>query len=289
VTTTAPHDADHVPAWVAYGGVLVVGGTALAVLAYYQHRLGLDARMPWLLSWTFSIGLDWGSAVGGVFWFFGGGQLARWGRWTAISLVLVSTALTCIAWGRLAGWEWAFLGLIHPAVAFLMAKLLTLWQAGRAEARAGHDDLAERLQSALADGARLQGALALASVAAAALAAPDAAQPAAGRAAAVVATPSAPPAAGQAYVHDQRRLPLGSAEWQARFDALPGAGKTEKALAWLHHEWDAGREPSGAAIDAVVDGNSTGRLAKKKLRDRGVLPPSEREQYRGSPALAAAS
>lgn len=47
---TSPAEAarrDPVPAWVAYSGVGLVGGTALAVLAYYQHRFGQDfAQMP---------------------------------------------------------------------------------------------------------------------------------------------------------------------------------------------------------------------------------------------------
>src|SRR4051812_27159082 len=126
----------------------------------------MDARLPWLLSWSFSIGLDWGSVVGGVFWFFGAGLLSRWGRFTAISLVLVSTALTCVAMGRYAPspW-WAALGLIHPAVAFLMAKLLTLWQAERARVRVARDDLAEQLRAALDHGARQQRALVLAGMA----------------------------------------------------------------------------------------------------------------------------
>lgn len=133
---------DPIPSWVAYSGVGVVGGTALAVLAYYQHRFGADyAQMPAWASWTFSIGLDWGSAVAGIFWFFGAGALARWGRWLAISLVLGSTVLTCIAWGLIAGWWFAPLGIIHPAVAFAMAKLLTLWQADRLARRRTVDGL----------------------------------------------------------------------------------------------------------------------------------------------------
>lgn len=131
--------SDQVPAWVAYSGVGIVGGTALIVLAYYQHQFGLQAKMPELLSWTFSIGLDWGSAVAGIFWFFGKGPLKAWGRAAAILLLLGSTALTCTAWGLISGWQWAPVGLIHPLVAFLMAKLLTVWQAGRAEAQAENE------------------------------------------------------------------------------------------------------------------------------------------------------
>lgn len=125
---------DQVPAWVAYSGVGVVGLTALAVLAYYQHLFGVAAQMPWLLSWGFSIGLDWGSAVAGIFWFFGAAAVRSWGRASAIVLLLGSTALTCIAWGLASGWVWAPVGTIHPLVAFLMAKLLTVWRAHRAHA-----------------------------------------------------------------------------------------------------------------------------------------------------------
>jgi hypothetical protein len=133
-------DGDTVPAWVAYSGVGVVGITALIVLAYYQHQFGARAQMPWLLSWTFSIGLDWGSAVAGVFWFFGRGDVKRWGRIAAIALLIGSTTITCVAWGMMSGWYWAPVGLIHPLVAFLMVKLLTVWQADRAERRAAADE-----------------------------------------------------------------------------------------------------------------------------------------------------
>lgn len=131
-TTTDPTTPDQVPAWVAYSGVAIVGGTALAVLAWYQHLFGEAAHMPWILSWAFSIGLDWGSAVGGIFWFFGTGPVRTWGRAAAILLLVGSTILTCIAWGLTAGWVWAPVGVIHPLVAFLMAKLLTVWRAQRA-------------------------------------------------------------------------------------------------------------------------------------------------------------
>jgi hypothetical protein len=244
VIAAAYDDTDQVPAWVAYSGVLVVGGTALAVLAWYQHLLGLAAKMPWLLSWTFSIGLDWGSIVGGVFWFFGTGALSRWGRFTAVSLVLVSTVLTCIAWGRLAGWQWAFLGLIHPAVAFLMAKLLTLWQAQRAY---------ERARSVLVDKTPAEAE------------------------AAPVAPPAPPVLRPATPLPAPRRVPDPTPDWQARCASGDG-GKLDKAMVWLEHEWDHGREPTGAAVDAVVAGASTGRAAKTQLRRQNIYPPSERAE-----------
>jgi hypothetical protein len=139
-----------VPPWIAYSGVAVVGGTALLVLAYYQHLLGQRAGMPWVLSWSFSIGLDWGSAVAGIFWFFGRAALRAWGRAAAVLLVVGSTVLTCLAWGLQAGAVWAPLGVIHPAVVFLMAKLLTLWQAQRAEDTAQAQERADVLADARA-------------------------------------------------------------------------------------------------------------------------------------------
>jgi hypothetical protein len=127
---------DRVPAWLAYSGVIVVGGTAAVVLAWYQHLLGVRAGMPAALSWTFSIGLDWGSAVAGVFWFFtSDAGLRRWARAFSVLLIAVSTGLTCLSWGLLVGWWWAPLGAIHPLVFFGMAKLLTLWQAVRYQVR----------------------------------------------------------------------------------------------------------------------------------------------------------
>jgi hypothetical protein len=127
---------DRVPAWFAYSGVIVVGGTAALVLAWYQHLLGIRAGMPPVLSWTFSIGLDWGSAVSGVFWFFTADPtLRRWARGFSVLLIAASTGMTCVSWGLLAGWRWAALGAIHPLVFFGMAKLLTLWQAVRARLR----------------------------------------------------------------------------------------------------------------------------------------------------------
>lgn len=128
-----PQPTDTVPPWVAYSGVAVVGGVSLVVLAWYQHILGVHAGMPEALSWSLSIGLDWGSAVAGVFWFFGVSTLKTWGRWTAVGLLAGSTAGSCVAWGLTSGWVWAPLGVVHPAVFFLMAKLLTLWQAQRSE------------------------------------------------------------------------------------------------------------------------------------------------------------
>lgn len=283
-------DADRVPAWIAYGGVLVVGGTALIVLAYFQHRLAMDARMPWLLSWSFSIGLDWGSVVGGVFWFFGAGALSKWGRFTAISLVLVSTVLTCIAMGRYAPnpW-WAALGVIHPAVAFLMAKLLTLWQAERARGRVVRDDLNEQLRVALEDAARWRGAVVLAGAAVAhaatVRAVPRVAEPAAQLPASVA---PAPLPSSDSYVHDWRDLEPGTEEWQARWDAIPGSSLGAKARHWLMHEYQAGREPKGSAVDKVVGGGSQGRLAKAKLKEQGILPPSE-SRPSTPPVLVAAS
>lgn len=148
-TTAGPQRTDPIPAWVAYSGVAGVGGVALAVLAYYQHRFGVEqAQMPGLLSWTFSIGLDWGSIVAGVFWFLGSGKLAAWGRAFSILLLLGSTALTCISFGLIAGWPFAPLGAIHSVVAFAMAKLLTLWQADR-RARRGQVDALDAYRAEL--------------------------------------------------------------------------------------------------------------------------------------------
>jgi hypothetical protein len=250
VTAAAYDDTDQVPAWVAYSGVLVVGGTALAVLAWYQHQLGLAAKMPWLLSWTFSIGLDWGSIVGGVFWFFGTGALARWGRFTAVSLVLVSTVLTCIAWGRLAGWQWAFLGLIHPAVAFLMAKLLTLWQARRAYERARSVPVEVPVRV-------------------------EAAPPPPVPAVPPVPLSPEPPLRPATPLPAPRRATSQMPDWQARCSAGEG-GKLDKAMVWLEHKWEQGLEPTGTDIDAVVSGSSTGRTARIRLREQGIYPPSER-------------
>lgn len=140
---------DRVPPWVAYSGVTIVGGTALVVLAYYQHLLGLRAGMPEAMSWTFSIGLDWGSAVAGVFWFFTDDRpLRRWAAAISVVLIAVSTTMTCISWGLTAGRQWAALGIIHPLVFFSMAKLLTMWQAVRARIR---DEQAEALELARAE------------------------------------------------------------------------------------------------------------------------------------------
>lgn len=141
---------DTVPPWVAYSGVAVVGGVSLVVLAWYQHILGVRAGMPEALSWSLSIALDWGSAVAGVFWFFGVAALRTWGRWTAVGLLAGSTAGSCVAWGLTSGWVWAPLGVVHPSVFFLMAKLLTLWQAQRAPAVHVQNDRAPRNSKPLA-------------------------------------------------------------------------------------------------------------------------------------------
>lgn len=132
---TPPIERDRVPAPVAYFGTAVVGLTALVVLAWYQHALiqrgTLDS--PAFVAWTFSIGLDIGSAVAGVYWFFGTRALRRLGMWVSLGLLTLSTIICCLSWGLGAGWWWAPLGAVHPMVFGLMGKLLTLWQAQVAE------------------------------------------------------------------------------------------------------------------------------------------------------------
>lgn len=141
---TAP-PRDRVPAPAAYLGTAIVGLTALVVLAYYQHLLvqrGL-AGSPAFMSWTFSVGLDIGSAVAAIYWFFGTRALRRLGMWVSLGLLSISTTMTCLSWGMAAGWWWAPLGAVHPLVFASMGKLLTLWQAQVAQ-----DDArdAERLE-----------------------------------------------------------------------------------------------------------------------------------------------
>jgi hypothetical protein len=81
------------------------------------------------------------------------------------------------------------------------------------------------------------------------------------------------PPSPRGYVHDSRELPVGSPEWQARYDAIPGKDMTEKAVNWLWHERYLGHTPTPKQVDAVVDGRRTGSVAVARLRARGVLPP----------------
>jgi hypothetical protein len=83
------------------------------------------------------------------------------------------------------------------------------------------------------------------------------------------------------YVHDSRDLEPGTPEWQDRYNRLPGTGKQTKLEHWLEREWQDGREPKlTPTADRVVGGSRVGQLAKKALRERAVLPPSERTETR---------
>lgn len=86
----------------------------------------------------------------------------------------------------------------------------------------------------------------------------------------------APPARPLPYVHDSRDLDPGTPDWQDRYDRLPGNGKREKLEHWLAREWDEGRSPVLTTADRVVDGNRTSNEAKRRLVDRGILPPEQR-------------
>lgn len=87
------------------------------------------------------------------------------------------------------------------------------------------------------------------------------------------------------YVHDSRDLEPDTAEWQDRYDRLPGNGKQAKVEYWLEREWELGREPNLAGIaDRVVKGSRTAQNAATALKKRGILPPSKR---RGAPTPAA--
>lgn len=91
-----------------------------------------------------------------------------------------------------------------------------------------------------------------------------------------VAAVAAPPVP-LPYVHDSRDLEPGTAEWQARYDRLPGRGKQAKLEHWLELEWANGREPKLTPdADRVVGGNRVAQLAKRALIARGVVPPAQR-------------
>jgi hypothetical protein len=85
------------------------------------------------------------------------------------------------------------------------------------------------------------------------------------------------------YVHDNRDLEPKTPEWQKRYDSIPGNGKKQKAMHWLRCEWEAGREPTGAFADRVIDGGRTATAAKQDLLKMGILPPSERPAASSTP------
>ncbi|WP_224389013.1 hypothetical protein [Pseudonocardia sp. ICBG1293] len=65
-------------------------------------------------------------------------------------------------------------------------------------------------------------------------------------------------------------------EWTARYEALPGETKLAKAELFLTQSWDHGHEPALARVDRMIDAPRTATAAKRNLRARGILPPSER-------------
>ncbi|MBN9757757.1 hypothetical protein DMP14_20390 [Pseudonocardia sp. Ae707_Ps2] len=69
---------------------------------------------------------------------------------------------------------------------------------------------------------------------------------------------------------------VGTAEWTARYEALPGETKLAKAELFLARSWELGDEPALARVDRMIDAPRTATAAKRNLRGRGILPPSER-------------
>lgn len=225
---SAAQTRDRVPPGIAYSGVAVVGGTALVVLAWYQHLLGVRAGMPTALSWTFSIGLDWGSGIAGVFWFFSDDRpLRRVAAWASTVLITLSTAMTCVSWGLSSGWQWAALGAIHPLVFFLMAKLLTMWQAVRARIRAelavAERDAAERAER---DQRR-----------------------------------------AEARTKTQQRRRDGRLPSLEPVRQLPvGQSVSAQVRDWIRGELDAGRTPTGAQADERFQLTGAARVGARELR-----------------------
>lgn len=219
---------DRMPAWLAYSGVAVVGGSALAVLAWYQHLLGVRAHMPEALSWTFSVGLDWGSVVSGVFWFFSGDRGLRvWAMGVSLALITASTVMTCVSWGLASGWQWAALGVIHPLVFFSMAKLLTMWQAVRSQDR-------ERLAAAEQE-------------------AEERAEREQLRAEARTKT-------------QQRRRVAAPPEPEPPRQLAVGQSVSAQVRHWLRAELAAGREPTGAQADERFKLTGSARVGSRELR-----------------------
>lgn len=80
--------------------------------------------------------------------------------------------------------------------------------------------------------------------------------------------------------HDPADYNPGSPAWTRRYQALPGDTKLAKAEAFLLASWERGEEPVLLQVDRVVNGNRTASTAKRKLAERGILPPSERAELR---------
>jgi Predicted membrane protein len=87
------------------------------------------------------------------------------------------------------------------------------------------------------------------------------------------ATPA--PVARLPYVHDPADHPIGSPEWEDRYNRLPGDTKSAKLEFWLRKEWEEGRRPVLAAADRVVAGNRLATTVKASLAERGIFPPGE--------------
>ncbi|WP_143510639.1 hypothetical protein [Pseudonocardia sp. Ae717_Ps2] len=60
-----------------------------------------------------------------------------------------------------------------------------------------------------------------------------------------------------------------------------GTTKLTQAEILLSEAWTRGEEPSLSEVDRLIDGNRTATKAKRNLRVRGVLPPSERAAASG--------
>lgn len=247
-----PGSADEIPRWFVWLALIPVAVPSVFALAYFQHRLfdTLWPGTPGLITYGLAIGVDWFGAMCGVYWLRTQRDrgLRAWGRFFAIAAVLGSTALMCWSIHRtFPGTEAA--GVVPALIVFATTKLVTKWQADRAQTRAALTVAAAQVADAEERAARAEE-----------------------RADRMDAERAERDAADTGPIPVQERA---GAAPGSRVTHIAGSGTLTARGKVFVREFMAGhgREPSGKEIEAAVGAkDSFGRKLLGKMRDAGELP-----------------
>ena len=295
-----------------FGGLLFLAGFAMSAVAL--TKLMQMVGIPDEVAWTLFLALDAGAIVGVVMWVGGTGPVSDYGRSTARSLFLLSIVGNALerllAFNIPAGQPtptsvdvtlhhlvvllkrlfqgddptatvalWFLLamsigiGIVFPTLAYRMGHAIILARQTSPAARRK----AGRVTRLIADWFEARFDRGPAPAPAPAPAREEKKTPAKE----VAAKPKEPaeatpaPVARLPYVHDPADHPIGSPEWEDRYNRLPGDTKSAKLEFWLRKEWEEGRRTVLAAADRVVAGNRLATTVKASLAERGIFPPGE--------------
>lgn len=310
--TAAAELADAVqrlPTW-ARITIYLGGGVAAASIQFGSSwslgALALHVGLGWPRLVLLPVALDLGAIVAGVLWVAGHGKMRTTGRWATIGLVLSSMGFNAldalVVHGKISADQQLMISVaiavVFPLTAALMGHIVLLVRESDSAAVVAQAAAADREQRekvardrALVDREAEQ-RLALASQ--------DATVNSQVKLITAEAEAQALVETAKASRLDDRRetgvgsrrpsrsstiAPAASDGWDAAaaqrsVDGLPGDTKGQKLEAYFEQEWNAGREAT-APDEWKLYGPFTkeptyGRKAIKALKERGVLPPSER-------------